>query len=723
MEKLALLKKHFGYESFRFGQEDIIDQIGMGRDCLAIMPTGGGKSLCYQLPALMATGVTIVVSPLIALMKDQVDSLLESGIAATYLNSTLTARETRERIDAVIAGEYKLVYVAPERLLTDSFYYLSQGINVSLIAVDEAHCISQWGHDFRPSYRNIPQFISYLHPRPTVTAFTATATSHVIGEIKELLELNNPYELTTGFDRENLFYQVVKPKDKYGYLKKYLSNDFTEGSGIIYCSTRKTVESLSTKLAGHGFSVGAYHGGMDSDERSRVQESFMMDDTSIIVATNAFGMGIDKPDVRFVIHYNMPKNMEAYYQEAGRAGRDGKNSRCILMYSPSDIVKQKMLIAQNAFDPERDRMQRANLQILVNYCHTNDCLRSEIVKYFGESPKSDNCASCGNCLDSVEYVDMSIEAQKILSCIYRTNQRFGTAMIIKVLRGSKDQQIKKWQLDKVSTYGIITDHSEGALRELVMNLIARGFISMTVDQYPILKLNGQSKSVLKGEVKILVRRENIEVKDTKKRKQKRKTDFDFDQSLYEQLVDKRKELAVAKGVPPYVIFANAVLEELAYVMPTSKGSFLDVKGIGEKKYESYGQHFMDIILAFKSDNNIDDSKVSQRHDELYEEVTYVENSKNRYEQTLEVYKENLSLEEIASKRGLTVGTIINHLGKLHEQGEAIDFDQYIDHDKKMIIESLIAEHGTGSIKVLKDQAPDTISYLDINVVLAQKNKT
>lgn len=597
MNKYELLKKHYGYDTFRYGQEEIIDQIMNRRDLLAIMPTGGGKSLCYQIPAMMLKGLTVVVSPLIALMKDQVDGLNESGIPATFINSTLSQKESRARFEAVYEGHIKLLYVAPERLLADDFYALSQRVSIGQIAIDEAHCISQWGHDFRPSYKNISVFISRLKSRPIVTAFTATATEYVTKEIIELLNLNNPYQLTTGFDRDNLFYKVVKPKDKIRYIKNYIEHEFESGSGIIYCATRKSVEALTDKLKKYGFSVAAYHGGMDTDTRNDIQESFMLEHIKIIVATNAFGMGIDKPDVRFVIHYNMPKNMEAYYQEAGRAGRDGQHSTCILMYSPSDIVKQKLMIAQNSTDPVRDKIQRGNLQVLVNYCHTNDCLRDEIVAYFGQTTRHGNCGSCGNCLNDSTFVDMTIPAQKVLSCVYRTQQRFGVNMIIKVLRGSKEKRIMDWKLNEVSTYGILPEISEGGLRELIMNLIARGYMRMTVDQYPILKLNESSRAVLKGESQILVREERVLVKD-KKTKKKNHSNLDYDQALYELLVDKRKAIASKKKVPLYVIFANAVLEALAYEKPLTKEGFLEIKGIGEKKYDSYGLEFIEIIKNY-----------------------------------------------------------------------------------------------------------------------------
>lgn len=726
MNRYELLKNHFGYDTFRHGQESVIDNIMNSRDVLAIMPTGGGKSICYQLPALMSEGVTIVISPLIALMKDQVDSLVESGIQATYLNSSLSDVETNNRIENIIQGKYKLIYVAPERLLKDSFYYLSKQIIISLIAVDEAHCISQWGHDFRPSYRDIPRFISRLERRPVIAAFTATATKGVINEIKALLELREPYELITGFDRENLFYKVIKPKDRFRYLRDYLKHDFTEGSGIIYCSTRKAVESLSMKLVENGFSVGAYHGGMDSETRTVVQDSFMMDETKIIVATNAFGMGIDKPDVRFVIHYNMPKNMEAYYQEAGRAGRDGKKSDCVLMYSPADIVKQKLIISQNLFSIEREQIQLENLQKLVNYCHTNDCLRKEIISYFGEEATIDNCRSCGNCLDDSEFVDMTIESQKILSCIYRTNQRFGVNIIIQVLRGSRNKKILDWNLDKVSTYGIITDYSEGGLRELIMNLIARGFIAMTTDKFPVLKLQECSRKVLKGEEKIFIRKERVEVKDKKKKQQKRKTDFDFDQALFDLLCEKRKAIAEEKKVPLYVIFHNTTLEEVAYYMPTSKEKFMDIKGVGEKKFDNYGQMFIKIIQEFILDKGIDEAEIKHREGQMLLEVEVDESinasdtkGKSRYELTYEVYNQGLDLKEIAKKRGFSPSTIVKHLERLASEGYHIDLDRFIVKSKEKEILEAINKIGMNALKPIKDSVSDSITYPDIQLVLTK----
>jgi len=717
LNKIEILKKYFGYDNFRTGQEILIDNVLDNKDVLGIMPTGGGKSLCFQLPALMEEGVTIVISPLIALMKDQVDGLRENGISAIYLNSTLTQSEEAQGIAEILEGKYKLVYVAPERLLTNSFYNLSLKLNISMVAIDEAHCISQWGHDFRPSYRNIPMYIEKLNNRPVVAAFTATATTFVIKEIKSLLKLKNPFELVTGFDRENLLYKVIKPSDKYRYLKQYLKNEFNEGSGIIYCSTRKVVESLSKKLRSDGFKADGYHGGMTSDIRTTIQEKFMLDEIKIIVATNAFGMGIDKPDVRFVMHYNMPKNMESYYQEAGRAGRDGKKSDCFLMYSPADIVKQKYIISQNTMEKERRRIQNENLQTLVNYCHTNNCLRKEIIQYFGEKSPYDKCKSCGNCLDTSESKDMTIAAQKVLSCIYRTKERFGVNVIIQVLRGSKNKKILNWNLDQVSTYNIVDDISAGGLRELIMNLIARGYIEMTIGKFPILKLNEASGKILKGEEKIFIKKDKINVKDKKKSKRKKKTDLDFDKKLFDLLAEKRTEIAKEKNVPPYVIFHNKTFEAMAYYMPTRKKDFMAIKGVGQKKFETYGEIFMDIIEGYIKDNDLSNKRLlesSAPKTENIEDTT----GKDRYDLTYDAYLKGYSIEKIASVRDYTTSTIINHFEKLiNEKEKVIDLDQFINKKVEAEILEIINEDGYKGKKILKEQCSDGVTYDDISLVL------
>lgn len=600
MDLQNILKTYFGYDEFRNGQDKLIESIIKGRDALGIMPTGGGKSICYQLPAIALDGITIVISPLISLMKDQVDSLNELGINAAFINSTLDNDEFLQILEGIRANSYKIVYVAPERLNTDSFINLVKDIRISLVAVDEAHCISQWGHDFRPSYLEIPRFINSLKQRPAVAAFTATATKEIIKEIKRLIGLRNPIEVTTGFDRPNLYYQVLKVSNKSKFLIEYLNENFKTESGIVYCATRKSVESLVKILNDKGFSAVGYHGGMNSEERQNNQDEFILGNKRLIVATNAFGMGIDKPDVRFVIHYNMPKNMEAYYQEAGRAGRDGEKSDCILLYSASDIVKQKLMIQNDDIDPKRQEMLYKNLQYLVNYCNTNDCLRNQILNYFDEDSASDKCKNCSNCIDSSEMIDITLEAQKILSCIYRVNQRYGANMVIQVLRGSKNKKVLEARLDNVSTYGIMKEYSDSSISEIIMTLVSSGYIHMTHDKYPVLKLTSKSADVLSGKTKLHHKKHLLQKKDEKEKASKsiKGGNIDFDIELFEKLKQYRYKIAQEKGLPPYVIFHDIALKEMAAYLPVSKESFLEIKGVGEKKYENYGEGFIDIIKIY-----------------------------------------------------------------------------------------------------------------------------
>ena len=601
MDLQNILKTYFGYDEFRNGQDKLIESIIKGRDALGIMPTGGGKSICYQLPAIALDGITIVISPLISLMKDQVDSLNELGINAAFMNSTLDNGEFLQILEGIRGNSYKIVYVAPERLNTDSFINLVKDIRISLVAVDEAHCISQWGHDFRPSYLEIPRFINSLKQRPAVAAFTATATKEIIKEIKRLIGLRNPIEVTTGFDRPNLYYQVLKVSNKSKFLIEYLNENFKTESGIVYCATRKSVESLVKILNDKGFSAVGYHGGMNSEERQNNQDEFILGNKRLIVATNAFGMGIDKPDVRFVIHYNMPKNMEAYYQEAGRAGRDGEKSDCILLYSASDIVKQKLMIQNDDIDPKRQEMLYKNLQYLVNYCNTNDCLRNQILNYFDEDSANDKCKNCSNCIDSSEMIDITLEAQKILSCIYRVNQRYGANMVIQVLRGSKNKKVLEARLDNVSTYGIMKEYSDSAISEIIMTLVSSGYIHMTHDKYPVLKLTSKSADVLSGKTKLHHKKHLLQKKDEKEKASKsiKGGNIDFDIELFEKLKQYRYKIAQEKGLPPYVIFHDIALKEMAAYLPVNKESFLEIKGVGEKKYENYGEGFIDIIKEAK----------------------------------------------------------------------------------------------------------------------------
>ncbi len=718
MDIYGVLKEYFGYEEFRKGQEKLIRGTLEGKDVLGVMPTGGGKSLCYQLPAILMNGITMVISPLISLMKDQVDSLTEIGIAGTFINSTLTQEEFASRVREIRENRYKIVYIAPERLNTYVFENLMKEIDISMVAIDEAHCISQWGHDFRPSYLEIPKFIDSLNNRPVVSAYTATATKEVVEEIENLIGLRNPLISIIGFDRPNLFYQVIKPSKKIDYLLDYLENNYTKESGIIYCATRQTVESLTKRLREKGIDATAYHGGMYDEVRRKNQENFIFNRTRIMVATNAFGMGIDKPDVRFVIHYNMPKNMEAYYQEAGRAGRDGEPSDCILLYSPQDIVKQKFLIQNSTYSPERGRLLYTNLQYLIDYCNTNECLRNSILNYFGEEIEDEKCNNCGNCLSESEMVDITIEAQKILSCIYRARERFGATVIAQTLRGSKSKRILDLGLDKLSTYGIMTEYTEATIKEMIMVLVSMDYIHMTADEYPVLKLVKKSGLVLRGEVKVYHKKDLIETKQLNERKAniKRTVDSDYieknyDRELFEELRELRYEIAQRNSMAPFIIFHDSCLKEMATYFPKNKEEFLKIKGVGAKKFNSYGEQFIEIIQNYTKAKGIDNSKIERKIIEVPRKT------QDTNKETYDYYLEGLSLEEIAKERELTVGTILKHLEKCHNNGQIVDWSRFIDSDKEEKILSVIKEIRAGRLRPIKEALPEDISYEDIRIVI------
>ena len=701
MSVSSLLREYFGFDEFKEGQEKLIYDVLDKKDVVGVMPTGGGKSLCYQLPSLLMDGVVVVISPLISLMKDQVDSLDQIGIKSTFINSTLSESEYMARIRGVESGDYKLLYIAPERLNSYMFLDLARRIEISMIAIDEAHCISQWGHDFRPSYREIPKFIKSLDKRPVVSCYTATATDKVVKDIIETVGLIEPTVSVVGFDRPNLFYNVIKPGDKYDYLLNYLENNYENESGIIYCSTRKTVESLVKRLSDEGHSVTGYHGGMSDLVRDKNQEDFIFNRKRIMIATNAFGMGIDKPDVRFVIHYNMPKNMEAYYQEAGRAGRDGEKSHCILLYSSADIVKQKIIIQSNNSQIDREKLLYENLQYLVDYCNTNECLRKSILSYFGEVYEKDNCETCGNCLSNSEMIDITVEAQKILSCIYRMDQQYGMTMVTQVLRGSRNKRVLERQLNELSTYGIMKDYKEETVREIIMALTSMDYINVTLDKYPILLLTEKSIPILKGELKVFHKKDLLYPKEEKRGPK--------DDGLLKKLKDYRTRVSREKEIPPFMIFSNKTLEELARKKPSTKEEFLNVIGIGLKKYESYSEDLKDIIENHKLVGDIE------------EKTDISESMIDRYLETYGLYKEEYSLTEMAKKRDFTESTIINHLAKCQEIGYRIDWSRFLDKAKEKYIMDTVDKLGNKSLKDIKDNLDDSISYEEIRIALI-KNK-
>ena len=609
MTKQDILKQYFGHSAFRAGQEQVIDAILSGRDVLCVMPTGAGKSLCYQVPALLSEGITVVISPLISLMKDQVESLVQSGISAAYVNSTLTPTQYGQVIRNIRARVYRLVYVAPERLLTPDFLDVCQSVPVSLLIVDEAHCVSQWGQNFRPSYLKIAEFAASLPVRPVVGAFTATATGNVKADMENLLELRNPLCVTTGFDRPNLYFGVEKPKSKAARLLE-LIRTHAGRSGIIYAATRKNVEEVCDLLLQNGIPATRYHAGLPDAERRQNQDDFIYGRVDLIVATNAFGMGIDKSDVSYVIHYNMPKDLESYYQEAGRAGRDGERAECILLYSPQDVITNRFLISKSEENPDLTPEEQETLRLrdldrlkqMTFYCTTGDCLRRSILRYFGE-PSAPTCGNCSNCLSFTETVDITVDAQKILSCIIRTGQRYGRKMICDILRGSRNERLLSLGLQAQSTYGLLADRSEKDLRERLDHLEEKGYLQAEGSDYPVLKATERSRAVLYEHEPVLMKTVRPPQKPEKAEKPQRTRQTgqgtgDADNGLFEALRQLRFRLAREQHVPAYVVFTDAALRDMSIRKPTDLSQFLEVNGVGQAKAEKYGSLFLEQIQSY-----------------------------------------------------------------------------------------------------------------------------
>lgn len=607
MTKHQILKQHFGYDTFRDGQETLIDSILEGQDTLGIMPTGAGKSACYQIPALLLHGITLVISPLISLMKDQVKSLNEAGIHAAYLNSSLTEGQYQEALRRAKAGQYKIIYVAPERLMTERFFDFAKSVEISMVTVDEAHCISQWGQDFRPSYLKIVEFITALSVRPIISAFTATATKTVKEDIVCILGLQNATILTSGFDRSNLFFSVVREKDNYKEILRYVAMHEAQ-SGIIYCNTRKNVEEVCDRLMAEGFAVTRYHGGLSDQERQRNQDDFIYDIKPIMVATNAFGMGIDKSNVRYVLHYNLPKNMEGYYQEAGRAGRDGEPAECILYYQPKDVRVHEFMIDQDSENEaltreEKELVQeqdRIRLRKMTYYCFTQECLRDYILQYFGEY--GDNyCGNCSNCLTQFEEIEVTEIAKHIIECVATCGQRYGVNVIIDTLHGANTAKIRQYRMNENPQYNTCNKVPTQKLRQIVNHLLLNGYLQVTTDEYMLLKLTKDSYVIADGHQAVIMKmsKEQETQKTSLKKSSKSKglqEELSSEQShLFERLRELRREIAKKEHLPPYIIFSDKTLVGMCIQKPSSQEELLNVSGVGEHKCDKYGQQFLQVI--------------------------------------------------------------------------------------------------------------------------------
>ena len=710
-EAQNILKKYFGYENFRPGQEEIITHILNNEDVLGIMPTGAGKSVCYQVPAMILDGVTIVISPLISLMKDQVDSLNEIGIPATFINSTLSYNSYEQTIENIVHDVYKIIYVAPERLNSDTFLNLLNKIHISMVTIDEAHCVSQWGHDFRPSYCEIANMILNLKKRPIVSAFTATATELVKNDIINLLHLENPYCLTTGFDRKNLKFSVETPNDKIEFIINYLDEHKNE-SGIIYCLTRKNVDTVFDKLSDLGLSVSKYHGGMTEKQRRLSQEDFTFDRTKIMVATNAFGMGIDKSNIRYVIHYNMPKDLESYYQEAGRGGRDGEKADCILLFSRSDIVTNKVLI-ESIPSGTSHYQEYEKLNDMVDYCNTDKCLRKYILEYFGEITDFDNCGNCSNCLDNSELTDITADTQKILSCIKRMNERFGSSMVVDVLRGSKGSRIFSLGFDNLSTYGIMKDYPKDSLRDLISYLITEGYIKSVGDKYPVLMLTPLSNDVLFNGAKVYTKLKlnKAESRSASNKSQTNTIQTKFDENLFAILSDLRKKIANENFIAPFIVFSDVSLKQMSTFYPTDAESMLKIEGVGLNKLVKYGNVFIEAISDYASKNNIDvqdiaPTKIVKAPKPDTKLISY------------DMFSNGMSIEDIANERGLTCVTIEGHLIDCLEKGMDLDLTKYVHTEYRDEILKVIHEIGTEKLKPIKEALPEDVSYFDIRYYVA-----
>ncbi|WP_409250937.1 DNA helicase RecQ [Bacillus sp. SCS-153A] len=696
------LKEYFGYENFRPGQDKIIQSVLFGHNTAGIMPTGGGKSICYQIPALLLEGITLVVSPLISLMKDQVDALNQTGIPATFINSSLTQQEIERRLSEAELGVYKLIYIAPERLESPYFVQYLKNLPIPLVAVDEAHCISQWGHDFRPSYLKIKDLLQGLPSNPVVLALTATATPQVQHDICASLEIEEDNTYITGFSRENLSFKVIKGQDRSQFALHYVKANQDE-SGIIYAATRKEVDALYNKLKKQGIAVGKYHGGMNDVQRNEMQEEFLKDNLQIIVATNAFGMGINKSNVRYVLHYQLPKNMESYYQEAGRAGRDGGESECIVLYSPQDVQIQRFLISQNVQDPARHTQELLKLRQMVDYCHTEGCLQEFILRYFGDEEAAP-CGKCSNCTDDRQAIEVTRETQMVLSCMIRMGERFGNSLVSQVLAGSKNKKIKEFGFEKLSTYGLMKDQKQKDISLFIDFLISEEYINVVSGTFPVLRVSDRGKNVLQGKEKV-TRKETMKAG---------KVTHQEDDELFQVLRAIRKDLADSEGVPPFVIFSDETLRDMCRKLPGDSASFLEVKGVGAHKNDKYGARFLEAIADYKVESKTEENTAGESGKKT-EEPSYLT--------TYKMYRNGLGLKEVAAERNLSLTTVENHIIQCIEEEMQVDTDNFLSEEERVLIQQAIEKAGPEKLKPIKEELPEEISYFQIKIFLHERVMT
>ena len=689
------LKHYFGYDTFRPGQKKIIEAALQNKDLLTIMPTGGGKSLCFQLPALLRKGLTIVVSPLIALMQDQVDALQDNGINATYLNSTLEYEERRARQIAILEDSIKLLYVAPERLLNERFGLFLDRVNrdvgIGAIAIDEAHCVSEWGHDFRPEYSRLSQ-IRQRYPQIPLQALTATATKRVRQDIIKRLQLRSPDIHVASFDRSNIYYEI-QPKDRNIYPKLRQAIKAESGAGIVYCLSRNRVEEVANRLKYDGIDALPYHARLSVEERSRNQTMFLRDDVRVIVATIAFGMGINKPDVRFVFHYDLPRSLESFYQESGRAGRDGEPSKSTLFFSLGDYKKVEFLVNKKS-DPNEQRIAKQQLRQVIDYAEGNDCRRKIILRYFGER-YSGKCDRCDNCLYPKPIEDWTVEAQKFLSCVARCQEKFGTNHIVDVLIGSRKQKIRQYGHHLLSTYGIGKGRTADEWKMLGRSLVHQGYVGQTTDGFPVLKLNKRSWEIFRGQLKVEIAVDKSSERTTATYNP-RKAEAEL---LFERLRKLRKQIADRNSLAPYMIFADSSLKLMAQLRPKNITEFASLSGVNEHKAEQYGDRFISEILEFGEQHQLPVSMPSKSQ-----------------MATLQLHQQGLDVADIAQQRGFAIGTVNNHLSELLEMNQPVALNKLVAAKKQRAIIKVIEEVGDLSLKTIKDNLEYDYSYEEIRLV-------